>query len=554
MKWVSLGILTMLLSGTLHSIHNAAIGYSSVPIDDNLSDIFPVDTFIARFVNEMATKEVLKLAGEKVYSNAVIASIYEEAGYAPLWQLERNRMDLENILESAYYEGLNPKDYHLEVITNYNSLSRVYKNRKAVHAAMADLLMTDAILSYTHHLIHGKVDQKDLSPNWDYSMQPTDARKKFDLPKALKQNALHQFVDSARSHLPFYDKLKHLFIEYDSIQKAGGQLPEIKYPGRSLKPGDTIPSVSLLKQRLKADAYTIDSINEVFDKELESALMSFQSLNGLPPDGIAGRKTYQALNLSLSERLNILRANMERVRWINYDYPDEFILINIASYQLQMIKGNEVKFECRVVVGKEHTQTPVFFSYIRYIVFNPSWHIPYSIASEEILPKLKTDKHYLQNRNMLLMRGSSEVNPMSIDFTKYTNTNFPYSIIQEASASNALGKVKFIMPNKYSVYLHDTPSKSLFKRIDRAFSHGCIRLEKPFQLAELLLQEQGYDLAAIQEIIDSKKPKTVVLNKGMPTLIIYMTCNENLKNRQAIFYNDIYGLDKELLNGLNTSR
>ncbi len=554
MKLVSLVILLLLLSSNFWLKFGTPTDSYQAYLNENAKDNVTVDSFIARYINELDTEAFVKLAGEKVYSNTVISTIYKEAGYAPLWQNTRNRQELETIIGNAFFDGLNPKDYHQEVITNYNSLANVYKKRKPSHVAMADVLMTDAILSYAHHLTHGKVNQHELSINWDYSLRPTVANKRFDLSHALKTNQLQAGIDSIRSHLTIYAKFKQLLAQYDSIQKAGGSIPLIKYPGQSLQKGDTLAEVTILKQRLIASAYHIDSSNNVFDDELEAALMDFQSLNGMPPDGIAGRKTYKALNISLQERIDILRANLERVRWINNEYPYEFILINIASYQLQLIKDNEVTFQCRVVVGKEHNPTPVFSSYIRYIVFNPNWHVPYSIASKEILPKLKTDSFYLQNRNMILMQGSAVINPSKVDFSQFTSSNFPYSIIQEPGPANALGKVKFILPNTYSVYLHDTPSKSLFKRIDRAFSHGCIRLEKPLQLAELLLKEQGYDQDAIEDIVESKNPLTIVLSKGMPTMIIYMTCNEDLENGKAIFYNDIYGLDKVLLNQLNKSR
>jgi murein L,D-transpeptidase YcbB/YkuD len=517
-------------------------------------DKLPVDTFIARYISDLRTEPFIKLAGEKVFSNEVITGIYSRNSFAPIWQEMNTRAELEAILYNAYYQGLNPDDYHYEVISNYNSLAKVYPNRKLNDDAMADILMTNAILTYAHHLSHGKINQHDLSINWDYSKQPTKTNSTFDLIRSLHAKTLTRSIDSLQSKRPIYKNLRQHFSQMDSMHKSGGRIPLIEYPGRSLHNGDSLPAVSILKERLKADNYPIKTIDNVFDEELEAALMEFQALNGLPEDGIAGRKTYNSLNISLQDRLDIIRVNLERVRWVDHAYPEEFVLVNIASYHLRVIKHEQVTFECRAIVGKEHNQTPVFTSQIQSVTFNPNWHVPYSIASKEILPHLKTDKHYLQNRNMVLMAGNTEIDPLTVDFSYFSESSFPYSIIQKPGPSNALGRIKFILPNKYSVYLHDTPSKSLFNRIDRAFSHGCIRLEKPLELAELLLSDKGFDKEALQKILKSDEPKTIALSKGMPIMIIYMTCAINLQNGNTIFYNDIYGLDKNIMKLLRQTR
>jgi murein L,D-transpeptidase YcbB/YkuD len=241
---------------------------------------------------------------------------------------------------------------------------------------------------------------------------------------------------------------------------------------------------------------------------------------------------------------------MERLRWLNNTFPEEFILVSIASYNLYLYKNNEVDYQCRVVVGKEHTKTPVFTSKIKYVVLNPTWTVPYSIASKEILPKLKKDNHYLQNRNMTLLKGGKAIDPLNVDFSRLSSGNFPYTIRQEPGPNNALGLVKFIFPNKFSVYLHDTPSKSYFNRADRAFSHGCIRVQNPLILTELLLADKGYDMAKINEVLKKKETKTVHLSKEMPVMLMYMTCYENMENDKIYFYQDIYGRDKRILNEL----
>ena len=554
MKFLSFGILVLILNGVFYGPHHVHPYYGGSTAPVVIQDVTPVDTFIKLYINQTDEAKAIKLKGNKVIVTKGLARLYKQLNYQPVWDNIKNRQDLVNILQAAYFEGLNPKDYHIDFIQDYNTTLTTVKKKNAMHKAMADILMTDAILSYTHHLIHGKVHSENLDLNWNYSKPCTPDDIEFKLLTRLTTQSLKPGIDSIRSDLPIYSKLKQLFAKYDSLHKAGGKLPEIRYPGKSLQKGDSISEVGLLKQRLIADSYLLTLEDHLFDEELELALMDFQSLNGLKADGIAGKKTYKALNISLEDRLDILRVNMERVRWLNNKSPDTYILVNIASFNLQLIKQKQKKFQCKVVVGKQHHQTPVFTSSIKYVVFNPIWYIPKSIITNEILPLLKQDSLYLPNRNMTLLQNAEVIDPSTVDFSIYTTNNFPFSIRREPGPDNDLGLVKFLFPNKYAVYLHDTPSKSLFSRTERAFSHGCIRVEKPFLLAQYLLGNQGYNQDVIKEILAKQETQTVYLNEEMPIMIIYMTCHDNKDNNKISFYNDIYGLDEKLLHLLKKSK
>jgi murein L,D-transpeptidase YcbB/YkuD len=352
-----------------------------------------------------------------------------------------------------------------------------------------------------------------------------------------------------------YQELRKWFAVLDSMQKAGGEIAPIEYPGSPLRLGDSTHAVGILKKQMAGYGYEFNSPdNDLFDEELDNAIKDFQMINGLDTDGICGKATYKALNISLDERLDIIRVNMERCRWIDNDLPQEFLLVNIADYHLYIFKNREIDYQCRVVVGKEFHETPVFTSDITYIVFNPTWTVPYSIASKEILPKLKKDPNYLQNRNMTLLRGQQVVNPSTVDFGQYSQRNFPFTIRQEPGPNNALGLVKFMFPNKYAVYLHDTPSKSYFERSERAFSHGCVRVKDPLILAEQLLGDRGYDSDKIASVIKSKKLQNVNLSEPMPVMLMYWTCYENEEDGRINFYRDVYGRDKKLLSELNKNR
>jgi len=237
---------------------------------------------------------------------------------------------------------------------------------------------------------------------------------------------------------------------------------------------------------------------------------------------------------------------------VNNHVPQKFILVNIADYNLYLFENLEIAYQCRVVVGKQHHETPVFNSDIKYVVFNPTWTVPYSIASKEILPKLKNDPSYLQDRNMTLLKGGNEVDPATVDFNIYSKNKFPFTIRQEPGPNNALGMVKFIFPNKHAVYLHDTPSKSYFEKTDRAFSHGCVRVHNPMVLAELLLADKGYDQEKIASTLKTKELKNVYLTEPMTVMLMYWTCLQ--EEGKMYFYKDVYGRDKMILKELREER
>jgi len=513
-------------------------------------DYPPVNPFIAMYAFELEGK-TLSIDGETILPNTSLSEIYQAVNFKPIWGDMQNRFDLYTVINEAYYEGLNPEHYHIHFIKKHIvTLRGKPKNEKSI--AMADIVMTDALLSYSHHLINGKLDSEALTTKWDYGNIQSD--NTFQLLHHLNKNTLKEAIDSAKSSLAIYKEFKEVFANYDSISRNGGQLPNLEYPGTKVEIGDTLPSIEHLKTHLSAYYYPQLVINEIFDADLLDAIIDFQMRNGLNPDGIVGKKTYQALNISLNERLNILRINMERLRWLNNKLPQNYIMVNIASFYLHMVSKDKSSYHCRVVVGKEIDQTPVFSSSIKYIVFNPSWNIPYSIASEEILPKLKTNKTYLQERDMVLLQNGQEVKPSKINFHNYTKDNFPFTIRQEPGYNNSLGIVKFMFPNPYAVYLHDTPSKSLFKKAERAFSHGCIRVENPLYLAEQLLTTQGYTRKKINGIITSGLTHTVHLSQDIPIILIYMTCDDNKDNGKVSFYRDIYGQDQRILEELKKGK
>jgi murein L,D-transpeptidase YcbB/YkuD len=294
------------------------------------------------------------------------------------------------------------------------------------------------------------------------------------------------------------------------------------------------------------------SVNDtVFDTIVEQAVKNFQFRHNLTMDGIVGKGTLAEINVPVEDRIDQIRINMERARWVMHQLPNDFVVANIAGFNVRRLINDSIVNYSRAIVGKKFHESPIFRGKIQYIVLNPTWTVPFSIAVKEMLPKIKKDKNYLSDHYLeLLDRSGNPVNPETVDFNTLSSSNFPYTIRQKAGPHNALGQVKFIFPNKYSVYMHDTPARSLFSREKRAFSHGCIRLDKKWELFFSLVDDPAWDEKRLREVLDSQKTTTVMLKEPEEILILYWTAGADKKNR--LFFNeDVYGRDAAVLKQLN---
>lgn len=287
----------------------------------------------------------------------------------------------------------------------------------------------------------------------------------------------------------------------------------------------------------------------IFDKKLEEAVMKFQTRHGLETDGIAGKKTMEEMNVPLSERLNQIKANIERMKNLPQDPGDRYIIVNIPGFEMEYSEEGITRLKMNVVVGEIENYTPVLHDTMTYIVFNPTWNVPLSIAIKEIVPEVKNDPEYLAEHNYVLLNGgydsSDTISQEDVDWDEMTEENFPISIVQLPGETNSLGRIKFMFPNNLAIYLHDTPSNQLFKHEKRAFSHGCVRLEKPFELAELLLEDQ-MEFEEMQEILKNEETVSVPLKHKVVVHITYQTAwidEEGLLH----FRDDVYDLDKQTL-------
>ena len=373
------------------------------------------------------------------------------------------------------------------------------------------------------------------------------------LEAAIEAESIEAHLERFAPQLPFYSGLKKALAKYRAIALNGGW-PTVP-SGESLKPGMVDPRVVTLRERLTASGdmqSTGAAEPALFDGEVAEGVARFQWRHGLEADGIVGRRTLAAMNVSVDERIDQIRVNLERGRWVAQDIPDEFIVVDIAGFRARLVRDGVTVWDERVQVGKPFRKTPVFRSKMSYLEMNPTWTVPPTILDKDILPKLRQDLAYLADKNMrVLDYEGNEVDPTTLDWAAYNGRNFPYLLRQGPGPENALGRIKFMFPNEHLVYLHDTPSKSLFERNQRAFSSGCIRIENPFRLAELLLgDERRWGQDEILEVIESGETRRVNLPHKVPVLLLYWTVAVDQEDR-VLFKPDLYERDGRVLEALN---
>lgn len=375
------------------------------------------------------------------------------------------------------------------------------------------------------------------------------------LEEALAARALPVVVASLVPEFPYYRAMLAQLKRYRYFARRGGW-PAVPM-GRTLGPGVTDSNVAVLRTRLAVeygDTPIVGSDPEFFGTAMADAVRNFQRRHGLTEDGQVGPSTLQALNITADQRVDQIRVNLERARWLGEEFTgaERFLLVNIAGLYVQLFEDGNQAWESRVIVGTPYNQTPVFAADMKYIVFNPTWSVPRSIVRDEMLPQLQADPTFLAARHFdLLGPAGGSVDPASVDWSSITADDFPYSLVQRPGPENALGKVKFMLPNEHAVYLHDTPARELFSRAGRTFSHGCVRTENPLNLATLLLASQhDWTRPAIDQVLASGITKAVFLDEPLRVFFLYRTA-EPAPDGTARFFRDVYNRDERLLKALD---
>jgi murein L,D-transpeptidase YcbB/YkuD len=494
----------------------------------------------------------IEARGAELLSRHALPVLYQQNGYRPYWTADRLDVLLELIRESEE-DGLRPEDYHQAALVKLAPALKA-PGVDAATRAQGDLLATDAFVLLLYHLYLGKVDPKALDPQWNFELR--QIRDQAALPfvrDALTQGRLKEAVARVRPDLWWYERARAALARYRAIAARGGWAPVPA--GKKLQPGGKDARVPALRRRLAATGelpgQPLDS--EAFDQPLAAAVKEFQARHRLEPDGAVGPGTLAELNVSVESRILQIRINLERARWVLHEItPGDLVIVDVAGFEVAFVRNQKVLWRAKVQIGKPYRQTPIFKAMIDNVVFNPTWTVPPGIIEKDVLPAVKRDPGYLEKKKLnVIDRSGKKVDPSSINWSKQSADTFPYMLRQEPGPDNALGRVKINFPNPYLVYLHDTPSKALFEKEERAFSSGCIRVERPLELAALLLNDpQKWNAGSIEKVIEVGETQTVPLPRPVPVLLMYWTIDPGTEG-QVEFKRDPYGRDPRLAQALD---
>ncbi len=446
-------------------------------------------------------------------------------------------------LEDAQFDGLNPDDYPIDTLINVRD---GIEPGDPKGAAMAELYYSAFFVAYAADLKIGRIAPQKVDPNLFRN------RKTIDVLRVLtdlkKQRDPGKFLSAFEPHNEHYQMLKKMMRAYVGFAEQGGW-PVIDQ-GPTLKPGMSdprIPKVRLLLAQTGDYEWQVTN-SPVYDQQLAIAVQRFQQRNGLEAKGLLGKQSIIALDIPPQERVKQIMLNMERWRWMPDNLGDYHILVNIAAFELQRVQSSVIVERMNVVTGAVATQTPEFSDEMEYVELNPTWTVPYNIATGEMLPKLRANPYaYAADFDVFVNGTLSSWN--SIDWNAYGPGRFPFTFRQRPGPKNALGKVKFMLPNVHNIYLHDTPAKEKFASTSRAFSHGCIRLSRPVELAHTIVDTiPGWSAERVDAVLASGQNTKVVLPRKIPVHLIYATA---FKGENGIeFRPDVYGRDRKLYNAL----
>ncbi len=478
-------------------------------------------------------------------NNKVLDTFYSLISHKSIWindslQLNDRGENFVKILSNALEYGLDPKNYSIDSInTSILKLQRTkeIKNRIDI-ATLLEKQLTISYFNFGKHLNYGVIENIDSLT--------TLTRKEFniDLPKYLddsykKDSVIYYLLKLQPQHEMYQNLQKGLekYLQNSSLSKTKNKVIGFRI--------DSIQSYDQTRKSLILHNYLNKDSNEL---KFDEALKTFQKEHGLKPDGIVGKNTAIALSKSPYNYYQSATVSLERWRW-KQPWKEHYVFVNIPSYRLKINLHDTLKLEYNVVVGKLRNKTPEIYSKLSYLVAYPYWHVPKSISVNEILIKAQKDSSYM-NRNSyeVFTKQRERVNTELINWDDINRDNFNFYIRQKGGSSNALGLVKFIFVNKYSIYLHDTPTKYHFQRELRAYSHGCVRVQDALDLAKNILEydDNQYTLDSIYTYVNKQREKKMMLEKKLPVYIQYITC-ETDRNNTIIFHHDIYNKDKDLV-------
>ncbi len=475
-----------------------------------------------------------------------IAAFYKERDYRPIWTAAKDRPRRRAFIEAASRAWI-----HALPVARYEAdqIRLDFGNIRSDRArGEVEVKTTREFLQYARDIHSGILEPRRLGQEF-YVKPPR--RDRLEILRAFAKSQPQAFFRALPPSAPEYQRLLKEKARLEKIIASGGWGDKVR--AKKLKPNQTRPEVVALRRRLAAMGYETAGTSAEFDLALQGVVQQFQVDHGLNPDGVAGAGTLAALNRSPGSRLRQVVIGLERQRWLNKDLGKRHILVNLADFRAYVVDNGKPTLTTRVVVGKtgRDYRTPEFEDLMTHMIINPSWYVPQSIARREYLPKLKSDPTAL-NRLGISMTDISgqQVDPTLIDYSNYGPEDFPFDLRQPPGAGNALGKVKFMFPNRFNIYLHDTPSKSLFRRDTRTYSHGCVRVQKPFALAYTLLSLQSSNPKALfQRYLRTGEETRLDLKTPVPIYLVYQTAWITPEGRPN-YRMDPYGRDKKVYRAL----
>lgn len=530
-------VLIFQLLGCLHLTSISSQSFASILDSDE----------IRRLLSNPASLALKKSAEED------LQRLYAARNYQPIWlttDADSPQIELAfGFIAGAEAEGLDSRNYQLQQLRQLQQQSL----QSAPTAAELELRTTHALMTLAGDLAHGRFVAAAADPDW-HIQQPAFDAVSF-LEEAIQNDHLEQAFSTLPPQTASYQRLKQTLNRYRNLSDK--QADWVHIPDTPLiRPNSTHAVIPLIRQRM-AQAHVADNIaayqlsrsnSQHYDTPLVNAIKAFQVQHGLNPDGVIGEHTLNALNTPLAWKIRQLRINMERLRWLPRNLGARHLLVNTAGFRLTAMQQNEPVLSMRIIVGRDYRSTPSFNSALTHLIINPYWNVPASIARKDLLPKQQRDPSFFSSSNIKVYpaqnHGAKPLDPASINWNAIKQ-GFPYVLRQDPGTHNALGKIKFMLPNSFNIYLHDTPSKSLFQKDVRTFSSGCIRLEKPLDLAAFTLSETSLPTEFMTQL-DSGKTITKHLPRQLPVYLVYITAWAD-EQETVHFSTDIYGRDSRAL-------
>ncbi|MEO1550503.1 MAG: L,D-transpeptidase family protein [Pseudomonadota bacterium] len=466
-------------------------------------------------------------------------AFYTAQGFVPVWT--GRRIDaLNRALATAASHGL--------PAGRYPKIAKPGFSASDSARVSAEIAAAQVFLRFARDLNSGVLEPKSVDA--EIHVFPRRPDEEALLNGVLSARNLTNFIAALAPSDPGYDALMEERTRLARLARKGGWGPKVP-AGKTLRPGQSGARVEALRARLGRILGQSLPAGSSYDESLIAAVKTFQDLYGLNADGVAGPATLQTVNATVGQRLGQVYVNLERHRWLNFNRGTRHIYVNQADYTVQVVEKGRVIYTSRTVIGKTEHQTPEFSDQMTHLVVNPTWHVPRSIATEKYLPELKRNPRALNKAGIQVMtRSGKAINAGLVDFRKFSKSNFPFIMKQPPGPGNALGRVKFMFPNQFAIYLHDTPAKRLFNRDLRAYSHGCIRVQKPFELAEVLLAPQmANPKGTFQSLLNAGRERQVNLDAPVPVHLTYQTAWVTPDGTPQ-YRADIYGRDAKVLRAL----